>query len=222
MSRAARFVLANLPLHIVQRGINRSNCFFSNEDYSTYLHYLSIFSARFNCSVHAYCLMTNHVHLLITPHDVQACALFMKNLGQCYVQTINKRLERTGTLWEGRFHSCPVRSERYVLACYRYIELNPVRASMVTAPSEYPWSSYSANAEGQANQLLRAHAAYEALDRDPMQRVKSYRALCSEALSATVMEDIRNATRRGFVVGTRRRGKGRPPIQMRKMGSVPI
>jgi putative transposase len=223
MPRAPRWVLTDLPLHIVQRGINRNSCFFSEADYATYLHYLGVFAARFDCSVHAYCLMTNHVHLLVTPHAAEACALFMKNLSQCYVQTVNKRLERTGTLWGGRFRSCPVRSDYYVLACYRYIELNPVRAGMVAAAAEYRWSSYLANAEGEtSSSLLRPHSAYEALGDDRRKRAEAYRALCESAPSPIVAEEIRKATRVGHVVGTRRRSRGRPPVQMRKMGSVPI
>ena len=156
MPRGARAVLVDHPLHVVQRGINRNACFFADTDYRTYLRYLAEFSTRFSCSVHAYCLMTNHVHLLLTPHTPDACARLMKNLGQCYVQGVNQRLRRTGTLWEGRFHSCLVTAERYVLACYRYIELNPVRAGMVAAPGEYRWSSYRANAEARPDALLRA------------------------------------------------------------------
>jgi putative transposase len=211
MPRAARWVLADFPLHIVQRGINRSRCFFAEGDYATYLGFLGIFSARFRCSVHAYCLMTNHVHLLVTPHVTEACALFMKNLGQCYVQAVNKRLGRTGTLWEGRFRSCPVRSDNYVLACYRYIELNPVRAGMVATAAQYRWSSYSANAEGRTSQLVQSHGAYDGLGRDSHARAEAYKALCESALPPIVMDEIRKATRVGCVVGTRRRGKGRPP-----------
>ena len=106
MPRVARSVVVDCALHVVQRGINRSPCFFSSNDYHTYLRHLAVFSARFDCSVHAYCLMTNHVHLLVTPHTANACALLMKNLGQHYVQGVNHRLHRTGTLWEGRFYSC--------------------------------------------------------------------------------------------------------------------
>ena len=128
MPRIARSVLAGLPLHVVQRGINRQQCFFSDTDYAVYLKFLAEFSVRFGCSLHAYCLMTNHIHLLLTPERADACALLMKNLGQRYVQSVNRKLGRTGTLWGGRFKSGLVRSESYVLACYRYIEMNPVRA----------------------------------------------------------------------------------------------
>ena len=210
MARAARAVLIDYPLHVVQRGINRNACFFAEADYHTYLRYLAEFSIRFNCSVHAYCLMTNHVHLLVTPHTAEACALLMKNLGQCYVQGVNHRLGRSGTLWEGRFHSCLVTSDSYVLACYRCIELNPIRAGMVAAPAEYRWSSYGANAEGQRDRLLRSHAAYYRLGLEAGQRSRAYKALCEEGVATLVMEEIRKATRVGCAVGTRRRSRGRP------------
>lgn len=119
MPRAARVVVPDVSLHVVQRGHDRRDCFFCEGDYLAYLTYLREFASRFRCSVHAYCLMTNHVHLFLTPHDVHACGQLMKFTSQHYVNRINKRLERSGTLWEGRFYSCLVPSERYALACYR-------------------------------------------------------------------------------------------------------
>ena len=203
MPRAARTVLVDCPLHVVQRGINRNACFFSESDYRTYLRLLAEFSHRFGCSVHAYCLMTNHVHLLITPHSSDSCAQVMKNLGQCYVQGVNHRLERSGTLWEGRFHSSLITSDAYLLACYRYIECNPVRAGMVTSPDDYPWSSHRANTGGQAD-FLTTHPVHGSLGSE------AYKALCRDEVPAPVLEDIRKAIRVGCAVGTRRRGPGRP------------
>ena len=202
--------MVDCALHVVQRGINRSPCFFSGGDYQTYLRHLAVFSARFGCSVHAYCLMTNHVHLLLTPHAADACALLMKNLGQHYVQGVNHRLGRSGTLWEGRFYSCLVPSESYVLACYRYIELNPVRAGIVTKPTQYRWSSYGANAEGNVHDFLKPHAAYEGLAVETEGRLRTYTQLCEEGVPGLAMEEIRKATRVGCAIGTRRRGPGRP------------
>ena len=202
--------MPGIPLHIVQRGINRNTCFFSEADYGTYLHFLSSCAARFECAVHAYCLMSNHVHLLLTPHTLDACGAFMKHLGQCYVQSVNKRLGRTGTLWEGRFRSCLVQSDAYVLACYRYIELNPVRAGMVSSAAQYFWSSYVTNAEGRENGLLQSHPAYESLGSTREHRAAAYKELCADALPATDIEQIRNATSVGCVVGTPRRQRGRP------------
>jgi putative transposase len=210
MPRVARCVIAGLPLHVVQRGINCADCFFSPGDYATYLRLLQAFSMEFDCSVHAYCLMTNHVHLLLTPGARDSCALLMKKLGQCYVQYINHRLERSGTLWGGRYKSCMVSFERYVLACYCYIELNPVRAGMVAAAADYRWSSYHANAEGRSDGWLRPHPSYEALGDQPAVRLGAYRALCDSAPPQKIIDDIRKATRRGVAAGTVRRSRGRP------------
>jgi putative transposase len=215
-------VLPGFALHIVQRGINRNPCFLEAGDFAVYLTFLGTFALRFACPVHAYCLMTNHVHLLVTPSAMDSCALLMKNLGQCYVQWLNHRLGRSGTLWEGRFHSCMVNSDAYALACYRYIELNPVRAKMVAVPTEYRWSSYSHNACGTPSELITPHIAYEALGDDPGLRARSYRELCCDPLSASAIDEIRKATKIGCVVGMRRRAPGRPVGQMGKMGSVPI
>jgi putative transposase len=214
--------MAGLSLHVVQRGINRQQCFFADSDYVTYLRLLAQLSARFDCAVHAYCLMTNHIHMLLTPHAEDSCALLMKNLGQRYVQTVNKRLGRTGTLWEGRFKSCLVGSETYVLACYRYIELNPVRAGMVQAPANYRWSSHTANAEAETNHLLTPHPAYEALGGVLQQRRDAYRALCKSAPAQPIVDEIRKATRIGCIAGKKREARGRPWDGRRKMGSVPI
>src|SRR5690242_8552807 len=170
MPRTARFIVPDLTVHIVQRGHDRQPCFFDETDYRAYLGYLAEFALKASCSVHAYCLMTNHVHLLVTPHSANSCAKLMKNVGQHHVQRINSRRGRTGTLWEGRFYSCPVTTEAYALACYRYIELNPVRAGMVAHPSEYRWSSYGANAIGQRNGFLVTHAAYFAIADDAERR----------------------------------------------------
>jgi putative transposase len=221
MARIGRIVLVDCPLHIVQRGINRSPCFFSVGDYLTYLRLLSTFSARFNCSVHAYCLMTNHVHLLVTPHATDACAQLMKNLSQQYVQRTNYRLGRSGTLWEGRFHSSLVTTEHYVLACYRYIELNPVRAGMVESAHKYGWSSHAANASGQRTGFLHPHTAFEALGLAGESRARAYQDLCAAGLSNQDLDEIRRAIRSGRAIGARRRGRGRPSKLDEKNGVCP-
>ena len=160
MPRRPRLSLAGIPWHIIQRGNNRSACFYADDDYRKYLDTLKEQAIKFDCAIHAYALMTNHVHLLLTPARQDSAALLMKHLGQRYVQYINRCYRRSGTLWEGRFRSCLTQSEDYVLACYRYIELNPVRANMVQCPGDYPWSSYRANGDGRANPLLTPHAEY--------------------------------------------------------------
>ena len=121
--------------------------------------------------------MTNHVHLLLTPEKKDSAALLMKNLGQRYVQYINRTYQRSGTLWEGRFRSCLTQTEEYVLACYRYIELNPVRAKMVKHPRNYPWSSYKINAEGKKSELITPHDQYLKLDKGELERQRAYRRL---------------------------------------------
>jgi putative transposase len=221
MPRVARAVIVDYPLHVVQRGINRSDCFFRESDYLTYLDYLRRFAQRFACSVHAYCLMTNHVHLLLTPHSKDACGLLMKNLSQHYVQRVNYQLKRTGTLWEGRFHSSLVLSESYALACYRYIETNPVRARMTATAAQYPWSSHRANGEGVVDSLIRPHAAYLALGLEQEQRVEAYASLCAEALPAETIDEIRRAIRIGGAIGARRRNRGRPAKLDEKNGVRP-
>ena len=221
MPRIARAVVVDFPLHVVQRGINRSDCFFGDSDCLAYLDYLHKFAGRFGCSVHAYCLMTNHVHLLLTPHSKESCALLMKNLSQHYVQRTNYRLKRSGTLWEGRFHSSLVLSEAYALACYRYIETNPVRAQMTSTASEYRWSSYHANGGGKVDSLVRPHPAYAALDPDPGRRVRAYAELCAQLLPADTVEQIRKAIRIGGAIGARRRKRGRPAKLDEKNGVRP-
>ena len=155
--------------------------------------------------------MTNHVHLLVTPQEEQSCALMMKFVAQCYTQHVNRARDRTGSLWEGRFRSCLVNSDRYVLACYRYVELNPVSAGMVGHARDYRWSSYQANAEGGCDSLVEPHPAYPG--------VTAYRALLDSELERSLIDDIRKATNGGYATGVMRNRRGR---QMRKLGSVPI
>ena len=163
MPRRPRLAVPGIPWHIIQRGNNRDACFYDEMDYRYYLETLKEQADKYQCRIHAYVLMTNHVHLLVTPEAVDSAALMMKYLGQRYVQYINRTYRRSGTLWEGRFKSCLAQDETYVLTCHRYIELNPVRASMVDHHRDYVWSSYLANAEGQHNPLLTPHPEYQRL-----------------------------------------------------------
>jgi len=219
MPRTARAVVPGIALHAIQRGNNRGRCFFRESDRTVYLSYLRRFAAPCGCLVHAYCLMSNHVHLLVTPQTADACGLLMKRLGQHYVQYVNRAHRRTGTLWEGRFRSCVAASERYVLACYRYIELNPVRAGMVSHPHEYRWSSHCANALGESDGLLAPHPAYATLAESDAQRVIQYRGLFDAALDPRLVDEIRGATRNGRALGAARNPRGRPRA---KMGTDPI
>nr|MBV6628678.1 transposase [Oceanococcus sp. HetDA_MAG_MS8] len=160
MPRRARLVLTGYPLHIIQRGNNRSACFFADEDYTRYLDDLRELAEFFAVHIHAYVLMTNHVHLLAIPHTDRGASNMMRRLGQRYVQYINRIYGRSGSLWEGRFRSAIVDSEAYLLSCYRYIELNPVRAGMVPHPGDYPWWSNQANANGEPNTAPTPHHLY--------------------------------------------------------------
>ena len=198
MPRSLRLILPGVAVHIIQRGNNRAACFRSEGDYLVYLAHLRQLSDKYECSVHAYCLMTNHVHLLMTPSAAEACTGLMRDLGQRYVQYFNRTYERTGTLWEGRFRSCVAESSRYVLACHRYIELNPVRAGMVDHPSGYLWSSHAVNCGSKSDPFLRLHPDVEALGVDLNNRNAAYRALFDERLDPVVIKNIRDATNAGY------------------------
>lgn len=204
MPRRARITLPNVPVHLIQRGNNRQPCFFADEDYHRYLDWLSEYAAKTGCRVHAYVLMTNHVHLLISAEKADAGGALMKLLGQRYVQYVNRVYRRSGTLWEGRFRSCPVQEEDYLLGCQRYIELNPVRANMVTHPAEYRWSSYRANAQGEADALVRPHRLYESLGSNAITRQAAYRELFRYELEAGMVDEIRKATNGNFALGSER------------------
>jgi putative transposase len=217
MPRTARGVVPGIALHLIQRGNNRGQCFFLESDRTVYLSYLRRFAPSCGCLVHAYCLMSNHVHLLVTPQTADACGALMKRLGQHYVQYVNRAHGRTGTLWEGRFRSCAAASERYVLACYRYIELNPVRAGIAAHPRDYRWSSFRANAQGAGDCMLAPHPAYVALGGSDALRMAQYRGLFDGTLDPRLMDEIRSATRSGRTLGATRNPRGRP-----KMGTDPI
>jgi putative transposase len=202
MPRRARITIANTPHHIIQRGNNRSACFYVDDDYHQYLDWLDKYSVECDCSVHAYVLMTNHVHLLVTPETSVSLSKMMKCLGQRYVQYINRTYGRSGTLWEGRFKSCITREDSYVLSCYRYIELNPVRAGIVEHPAEYFWSSYRSNAQHEQNRLISPHGAYLALGRSDEIRQRQYREMFKSELSPKMIDDIRMATNSNYALGS--------------------
>jgi len=200
MPRQGRLVVPNVALHVVQRVHDRKPCFRQDTDYLVYLTALHKLSATAGCAIHAYCLMTNHVHLLLTPASERSCARLMRDLGQRYVQYFNRRYARSGTLWESRYRSCVVDSADYVLACYRYIELNPVRAGMVAAAADYRWSSHLGNSGRVVNQLLTAHPEYAALSSDTPVRHASYRQLFTREEDAGFLAAMRDATNGGFAL----------------------
>lgn len=195
-------MLAGVPVHAVQRGNNRAACFHEEADRTFYVYQLGRLLGEEGCALHAYCLMTNHVHLLLTPARADSCSRLFKRLGILHTQYTNRRYGRTGTLWEGRFRSCLVQSERYLIACQRYIELNPVRAGIVSHPGAYTWSSYRANAEGAQDWLVTPHRDYQSLGRDDGERRCEYRRLFGTHLDAEVLREIRSTTNGGYALGT--------------------
>ncbi|MFN3710323.1 MAG: transposase [Alishewanella aestuarii] len=204
MPRQPRFSLSGYAQHIIQRGNNRQVCFFTRQDYSVYLERLQHYAQQHQVAIHAFVLMTNHVHLLATPQIDNGLSLMMQDLGRYYVRYVNKSYGRTGTLWEGRYKATLVDNDRYALAVSRYIELNPVRAGMVDHPAAYPWSSYQANALGKAIQLWQPLPAYLALGTNEAERQQSYRDLFDKPFSDKVLAEIRLASQGEWVLGTER------------------
>ncbi|MFZ6708172.1 transposase [Undibacterium sp. TC9W] len=201
MPRRPRIKLAGIPQHIVQRGVNREPCFFADENCQCDLHWLFKSAADWHCQVHAYVLMTNHVHLLVTPATPDALAKMMQSIGRRYVQYVNRFYKRSGTLWEGRFKSSLVQTEDYFLLCQRYIELNPVRARMVDDPAMYQWSSYRHHALGKTEQRLCQHPQYLALGLDAETRMQAYRDLFRYELDEAAIADLRVALVQGQAFG---------------------
>ncbi len=201
MPRQPRVVLPGQPLHVIQRGNNRNPIFFGEDDYRIFLRCLSEASQAHLCDVHAYVLMTNHVHLLVTPSEHDSIAKVMQSVGRRFVRYVNSRYGRTGTLWEGRYKSTLIHTDRYFLACSHYIELNPVRAGIVTHPRAYKWSSYQSNANGVPDELVIVHPVYLALGDTASARQKSYRSLVDDNLDEATLKTIRDATNKGWPLG---------------------
>lgn len=202
MARHPRLDLPDVPQHIVQRGNNRGACFFDDHHRRLYLDLVRDAARANGVSVHAYVLMTNHVHVLATPRAAGAVSALMQTVGRRYVQWINKLRGRTGTLFEGRFRSSLVQSERYLLSCYRYVELNPVRAGLVTNPVDYRWSSYRCNALGQPDGLIEPHPLFAELGETPAQRHQRYQAFVADGLAADDDGAIRSHVRQGRALGS--------------------
>jgi putative transposase len=204
VARHARTIVAGYPLHVIVPGIDRGAIFFSESERPFFLRSLGEVAVAEAVSVHAYVLMTNHVHLLVTPATERGAGRLMKGLGFRYVQHINRTYGRTGTLFEGRFRSSLIEGERYLLACQRYIKLNPVRAGLVPDPGAYPWSSYRANALGAPDPLLTPHPLHVVLAETDEARRAAYRNLFAEAITQDVLTEIRTATNGGFALGGER------------------
>ncbi len=218
MPRKRRFFLANVPVHIVQRGRSREPVFFDDDDYSAYIAWLTEASERYDCAIHAYVLMTNHVHILATPCKEDGLSKMMQYLGLRYVPYINHRYNMSGSIWEGRFKASLIDSDEYLLTCMRYIELNPVRANMVKQVRSYRWSSYGANALGRSDTLVQAHTVYQALAKTREQRLKTYKALFKLGIEREEMMSINKAWQSGTPLGNDRFKANIEQVLQRKVG----
>jgi len=201
MARLPRLNPVGVAQHIIQRGNNRQVCFNSDEDLAAYAYWLKEFSVKYSVRIHAWVFMTNHVHLLVTPTEESGLSKMMQSLGRQYVRYFNTTYKRSGTLWEGRFKSCLVQSEDYLLQCYRYIELNPVRAGMVDDPADYKWSSYQANGLGINTSLCTPHEEYFRLGGSREERLSNYRSFFRAHVDSSLIKDIRDSLNRGLVLG---------------------
>ena len=204
MARLPRYNLPGQPQHVILRGNNRSIIFVADEDYHFFIECLKSAAAQHGCAIHAYVLMTNHVHLLMTPEREDSIGKALQSIGRRYVQYFNYTQKRTGTLWEGRYKATLIDSVRYLLTCYRYIELNPVRANMVAHPREYPWSSYPCHAEGSFDKLITDHELYVNLGEEKEERQAAYRALFKTHVSEATLVAIRDSTNKGWALGNDR------------------
>ncbi|MCU7854046.1 MAG: transposase [Candidatus Thiodiazotropha sp. (ex Monitilora ramsayi)] len=235
MPRKPRIYLPGIPCHVIQRGNNRDACFYSDQDYRFYLDCLERACSRYKVLLHAYVLMTNHVHLLMTPSDAYGISRVMQSLGRRYVQYINRVYRRSGTLWEGRHKASIVDAEKYLLTCMRYIELNPVRAGMVAHPGEYPWSSYRVNGQGEHDALITLHECYARLGDSVDVRCHHYRSLMAYQLDIDDIHAIRSALIYSLPLGDERfidqieaaigrsvgyAKRGRPGIREKEVGYI--
>jgi putative transposase len=202
MSRRPRLFLPETPFHVIQRGNNRMPCFFGEGDYRYYRHWLRELADHYNCAIHAYVLMTNHVHLLLTPGDRQGPSRLMQFLGLHYVTHVNRTQGRVGTLWQGRFRASPVETDSYLARLYQYIELNPVRAGLVRDPIDYPWSSFRRNALGISDEVVTEHPVYTRLGSTDEARQDAYRRWFSTGLADDTLDLIRKAAIAGLPIGS--------------------
>ena len=228
MPRLPRLSLANSTQHVIQRGNNHLPCFFCVDDYELYLDYLEEAIDKYDVLLHAYCLMPNHIHLLMTPLSSDGISRVLQDLGRRYVRAINHKYNRTGTLWEGRYHSCLIENNTQIIDMYRYIEMNPVRNEIVNKPESYKWSSYSCNALGQHDCFIIPHNEYLKLGIERESRSHEYKKLNQIELDKIKLRRIREATQSNRVYGSdnfiywiekelsiriRKKKAGRPKLQ---------
>lgn len=202
MARLPRLIVPHQPHHVIQRGAGRQPVFYDDDDYRMFLRYLRDASKLFNVALHAYVLMPNHVHLLASPAEQTGLARMMQWIGRFYVPYFNQRYGRVGTLWQGRYKAAVIDSERYLLLCSRYIELNPVRAGMVSAPADYRWSSYLHHAGVLVDPLITEHAVFWSLGNTPFAREAAYKHLIDEVISSNEVTALTDATLKGWAIGS--------------------
>jgi len=202
MPRKPRYCPAGMPVHIMQRGNNRQACFAKDSDLAAYANWLAEYAFKFQVRIHAWVMMTNHVHLLMTPQTDTGVSMLMQSLGRRYVRFFNYRYHRSGTLFEGRYRSCIIQEEEYFLSCQRYVELNPVRAGMVLDPGDYRWSSYHAHAFGLKPDMWSPHPLYSSLGLSDQERQLAYRELVDQKMEIEVLAKIRHCTKTGLILGT--------------------
>jgi putative transposase len=201
MPRKARFFIPKIPVHLVIRGNSRKTIFVEQEDYQSYLQWLLESKEELDCQIYSYVLMTNHVHLLLSASKTENISKLSQSMGRCYVPYFNQKYGKSGTLWEGRFKANSIDSEHYLLSCYRYIELNPVRAGMVEKPEEYRWSSYRCNAYGEKDDLMTPHKLYLELGENNEQRLSAYRDLFKEVMDENLIKEISSSLQTGTPLG---------------------
>ena len=201
MARLPRLTLADHPHHVIQRGNNRQPIFIAPSDRQLLLDLLEENAAKFDVAIHAYVLMSNHFHLLATPQTADGLPQMMQAVGRRYVRLFNDSQGRTGTLWEGRYKSTLIQTDRYLLACMAYIDLNPVRAGLVAQPGDYPWSSYSHYAGARTDKLVTPHPLYWELGNTPFAREAAYADLVRAGVTAQQQADLTQSALRGWALG---------------------
>lgn len=201
MSRKPRIILPNVPVKLIQETTNNEQCFYRAEDHLYYLKGLQKYAQESGCAVHAYVLMPNHIRLLVTPADVWSVAHLMKHQGQMYTLYVNRVYQRKGSLWDGRFRSCVMDQENYLLVCQRFIEMSPVFSGLVSDHGEYPWSSYRANAYGEKSRLVEPHSQYLMLGSTANQRQAAYRKIFKEDLRLETIQKIQKAANGNYALG---------------------
>lgn len=201
MARLPRLTLPGYPHHVIQRGNNRQAIFASVADYRALLDLLEENAKKFDVAVHAYVLMSNHFHLLATPHTADGLPKMMQAVGRSYVRYFNDAQKRTGTLWEGRYKSTLIQTDRYLLTCMAYIDLNPVRAGLVAQPQDYPWSSYLHYFGVRADRLITPHALYWELGNTPFAREAAYAKLVQSGINPVQEVALTQATLQGWALG---------------------